>query len=162
MLQTLNIITSLFTVFPVSSSTFLKFKSLNYFHYIMQVYFNINTWGGRDNSVCKSSASHARHPGSHTGAAWLGSPNACMKGEEITSCKSHIALVSLTNSCIMILKQTNKHVSAYLWIAICSAFSIVEIPAAGSISVFHYYAFNRALHTSAQRLDKIHQIVNRA
>ncbi len=35
--------------------------------------------------------------------AWLGSPNAWMRGEEITSCKSHIASVNLTDWHIMIV-----------------------------------------------------------
>ncbi len=39
---------------------------------------------------------------------WLGSPNDWMRGEEIASCKSHIAF-NLTNCCIIIFKkQTNK------------------------------------------------------
>ncbi len=37
--------------------------------------------------------------------AKLGSPNACMGREEITSCKSHIASVSLTDWCIMLYKK---------------------------------------------------------
>ncbi len=45
--------------------------------------------------------------------AWLRSPNACMRGEEITSCKkNHIASVSLTDWCIMIkIKETKEDVS---------------------------------------------------
>ncbi len=53
---------------------------------------------GRDSSVGKSS-SQAGDPGSNS--SWLGSTNAWMRGEEITSCKSHIASVSLTDWCIM-------------------------------------------------------------
>ncbi len=37
--------------------------------------------------------------------AWIESPYAWMRGEKITSCKSHIASVSLTNWCIMIKKK---------------------------------------------------------
>ncbi len=36
--------------------------------------------------------------------AWLDSPNAWMRGEEIARCKSHITSVSLTDWCIMIFK----------------------------------------------------------
>ncbi len=39
---------------------------------------------------------------------WLGSPNAWMRREEITNCKSHIASVSLTDWCIMIFKKCLK------------------------------------------------------
>ncbi len=39
---------------------------------------------------------------------WLGSPNACMGGEEITSCKNYIASVSLTDWCIMIFIKRKK------------------------------------------------------
>ncbi len=42
--------------------------------------------------------------------AWLKSLNAWMRGEEITSCKSDIAPVSLTDWCIMILKKKLKKI----------------------------------------------------
>ncbi len=45
--------------------------------------------------------------------AWLRSTNAWMRGEEITSCKGHIASVILTNWCILIKKNTN--VWVILW-----------------------------------------------
>ncbi len=66
---------------------------------------------GRDSSFGKLSASHAGDPGSNPVGASIGSPNACMGGEEITSCKSHIASVSLTDllcDMIVIASDVNK------------------------------------------------------
>ncbi len=66
-----------------------------------QLYTNQTSSGGwSDSSVGTSSASQSGDPGSNP--SWLRSPNACMRGEEIASCKSHIPSVSLTNWCIMI------------------------------------------------------------
>ncbi len=79
--------------------------------------FPVLNWGiayapesGRDSSVCKSSTSHAWGPmfesqwgldSDHT--------NRWMRGEKITSCKSNIALVSLTDLCTMIFFIKTKH-----------------------------------------------------
>ncbi len=53
---------------------------------------------GRDNLVGNSSASHAGDLGLNPKLGLdSGHTNAWMRGEEIISCKSHIAPVSLTN-----------------------------------------------------------------
>ncbi len=58
------------------------------------------TVGGRDSSVGKSSAYLAGDPGSNPSGGLT--PKACMRGEDITTCKSYIASVNLTDFCIMI------------------------------------------------------------
>ncbi len=66
---------------------------------------NIIMKRGRDSSVGKSSAFQAGNPGSNPGGGLTWAPNACMRGEEIISCKSHIASVCLTDWCIMSFKN---------------------------------------------------------
>ncbi len=39
---------------------------------------------------------------------YSGQTNVCMRGEEISSCKNHIAPVSLTDWCMIFFKQINK------------------------------------------------------
>ncbi len=63
-----------------------------------------------------TSASLAGDLGSKHSGGWIGSPNAWMRGEEITSCKIHVALVSLTDWCIIIFKKVKKkkHMLAHI------------------------------------------------
>ncbi len=89
-----------------STTQLQRIKPFAYFTYLgLLTYWTwipTHIWG-RDSSVGKASVSHTWGP--RFESQWgldLGHINAWMIGEEITSCKSHIAPVSLTDWCIMI------------------------------------------------------------
>ncbi len=56
---------------------------------------------------------------------WHGSPNAWMRGEEIASCKSHIASVNLTDQCIMIFFFKDMHMNG--WICVLCLFFLLNM-----------------------------------
>ncbi len=86
--------------------------------------------------------------------AWVGSPNAWMRGEEITSCKSHIASVSLIDWGIMIfLKKIYIDASDYAHIRLVS---ITDMSSWSSLFL-KIFAINltRACRTPVSRQDRI-------
>ncbi len=94
-----------FQIFGGNPALFIVLSLIKYVS--KYAHIKVVMWGGIAQLVSRPSLNLETRVQILVGA-WIGSPNAWMREEEIASCKSHIPSVSLTNWCILIFKKRKK------------------------------------------------------